>query len=160
MKNQVECATPVLIGFQFFFGETPQYRNKEEKWKESQDPLTSAEAIGGRAAAAILKDISMDLSIEDEGSNGALLQLVVVVGSGRTINLVINVNFLPDSCFFTFVVQSHGQHPQKDLTRFGYRTDRSQDRKCLPRNPDKTQQQEQMPEKSRVENTTQKGRRR
>jgi len=46
-----------------FLGETIQYRNKEEKWKESQDPLTSAEAIGGGAAAAILKDISMDLSM-------------------------------------------------------------------------------------------------
>jgi hypothetical protein len=46
-------------------------RGKGETKKESQDPLTSAEAIGGGAAAAILKDISMDLSM-DEGSNGVL----------------------------------------------------------------------------------------
>jgi hypothetical protein len=64
---------PGVNWFLVFFGETIQYRNKEEKWKELQDPLTSAEAIGAAAAAAILKDISMDLKHEDEGSNGALL---------------------------------------------------------------------------------------
>jgi len=54
--------------FLVFLGETVQYRNKQEKGKESQDPLTSAEAIGGAAAAAILKDISMDLSMRTKAA--------------------------------------------------------------------------------------------
>jgi len=54
--------------FLVFLGETVQYRNKQEKGKESQDPLTSAEAIGGGAAAAILKDISMDLSMRTKAA--------------------------------------------------------------------------------------------
>jgi hypothetical protein len=66
--------------FLVFFGETIQYRNKQEIGKQSQDPLTSAEAIGGAAAAAILKDISIDVSMRTKAAMAFYFSLAC--GSG------------------------------------------------------------------------------